>query len=470
MSQESKLIKNTAIYSIGSLSSKILAYVMVLVYSRYIMPESMGYYDVVMTTISLIYPVVTLELVEGIYRFVIDPAGVKREVVIATSYKVILINTLVTEGIFIIFAYFFQIKFLTAIVGYSVSYVFYEVTHTTIRAFAENKVYTVVGIANSFIILICEVVGVVILQGGIGALWVSMAVANIACSIYAMIKYRLMQILKDNKIDKNVFRALNNYSLPTVPSTICWWVVNSCDRYIVLGFLGQLYNGIYAMAAKFPTILNVLTSGFYISWQESAIKEYNSDTRDVFFTRTYKSYCAILFSGCLVLIPATKIVILYLMGSTYESAWMYTGGLFIGAVYSALSSFLGLGYQISKQTERSLISTVLAAVINIVVNIGLVKLIGLHAASISTAVAYFFLFIIRVIDTKRYFHIAYDWKTLVLLPGVSVLMSVLCILNGYWWIDFLLCFGAVIFSVVLNKEIIIILVNKIIGGVKKSFD
>ena len=95
MSQESKLIKNTAIYSIGSLSSKILAYVMVLVYSRYIMPESMGYYDVIMTTISLLYPVVSLELVEGIYRFIIDPAGAKWEAVIATSYKVILINTLI---------------------------------------------------------------------------------------------------------------------------------------------------------------------------------------------------------------------------------------------------------------------------------------------------------------------------------------------------------------------------------------
>lgn len=460
MSQESKLIKNTAIYSIGSLSSKILAYVMVLVYSRYIMPESMGYYDVIMTTISLLYPVVSLELVEGIYRFIIDPAGAKWEAVIATSYKVILINTLIAEGIFLIFAYLFQIKFLGAIVLYSASYIFYEVTHTTIRAFAENKVYTIVGIANSFIILICEVIGVVILKRGIEALWVSMAVANITCSIYAMVKYNLVQVLKNNKIDKNIFKSLSYYSLPSVPSAICWWVVNSCDRYIVLGFLGQLYNGIYAMAAKFPTILNVLTSGFYISWQESAIKEYNSDTRDVFFTKTYKSYCAILFSGCLVLIPATKIVILYLVGSTYESAWMYTGGLFLGAAYSALSSFLGLGYQISKQTERSLISTVLAAVVNIVVNIALVKVIGLHAASISTAVAYFFLFIIRIIDTQRYFHIAYDWKDLALLPGIVVIMSVLCMLNSYWRIDFLLCFVAVIISVVLNKRIIMSLVNK----------
>ena len=50
MSREKALIKKTAIYAIGNLGSKILAYIMVLVYSYYISTDDMGYYDPVSYT------------------------------------------------------------------------------------------------------------------------------------------------------------------------------------------------------------------------------------------------------------------------------------------------------------------------------------------------------------------------------------------------------------------------------------
>ena len=72
MKSSSKLAKNTAIYAIGNFGTKILSYVMVLVYSYYITPEELGYYDVVLTTISMIQPLVIFQLNDGVFRFLIE--------------------------------------------------------------------------------------------------------------------------------------------------------------------------------------------------------------------------------------------------------------------------------------------------------------------------------------------------------------------------------------------------------------
>ena len=101
------------------------------------------------------------------------------------------------------------------------------------------------------------------------------------------------------------------------------------------------------MANKFPTILTTITSIFYLAWQESAIQEYNSPNRDKFYSEVFKKYYILLFTLCLCAIPATRLVIELFVSEAYKNAWEYTGFLYLGAAFSALSSFLGMGYQIS---------------------------------------------------------------------------------------------------------------------------
>ena len=71
MSQSRKLIKNTLVYAIGNIGSKVLAYVMVLVYSHFITADDLGYYDLILTTIAMIQPIIIFQISDGVYRFVI---------------------------------------------------------------------------------------------------------------------------------------------------------------------------------------------------------------------------------------------------------------------------------------------------------------------------------------------------------------------------------------------------------------
>ena len=345
----------------------------------------------------------------------------------------------------------------------TIAFVFYQ---DSVRGLSDSKLYALCGIFNSFIMLACEIVGLIGLHLGVLALLVSKVVAYFVTIILIIIKKKDIRLSIKDKFDRSVFRELKAYSAPLVPNAICWWIVNSSDRYIIRFFLGTSFNGIYAMSNKFPTVLTTITSIFYLAWQESAIKEYDSPNRDDFFSTIFRKYYVLLFTLTLCAIPATKLVIELFVSSTYKDAWMYTGFLFLGAAFSALCSFLGLGYQISKETSRSLATTIFAAGLNIAVNTALVNYIGLHAASISTFAAYLFLFIIRIQHTKRYYTLNVDWCLFIVLCSACLAsIGVIFVWKGIM-ISVLSMSIGIIVLIVMNKELIGSIMEKVIQKIK----
>ncbi len=66
-----KLIKNTLIYSIGSFGSKNLSFLLLPLFSLYLTTVEMGQYDLILTFVLLVTPLITLQLSDAIYRWLI---------------------------------------------------------------------------------------------------------------------------------------------------------------------------------------------------------------------------------------------------------------------------------------------------------------------------------------------------------------------------------------------------------------
>ena len=77
--QKSKdLIKGIAIYGIGSMGSKILSFLLVPLYTYYIATGDMGVYDLLHTTIGLLTPVITMQISDAAFRWMIREPKEKR--------------------------------------------------------------------------------------------------------------------------------------------------------------------------------------------------------------------------------------------------------------------------------------------------------------------------------------------------------------------------------------------------------
>lgn len=460
MSKESKLLKNTMIYAIGNFSTKILSFLIVPLYTHYINTADMGVYDLIVTTLTFLSPVITFQLTDGIYRWLLDPEYDKYIIIktgIVRVFSNMALVLVIGAPILLFLKVSYGILILLMLILQSVFYILQQIA----RGLKNNYIYVISGIVHSSIFLGLNVLQIVIFNRGIRGLMESQIISCFFSSILLIALQptiiKAFHVPFSNKTDHEMLK----YSLPLIPNAISWSVVNMSDRYIIKYFLGNSANGIYSIAYKFPAVVQIFTNFFYLAWQESSIVEYKSVDRDSYYSNIFSKYFRFLFSLIIALMPITQLYVVCTMDSNYHTAWLYTGFLYLGTVFSALSSFLGTAYQISKRSVGALTTTILAATVNAGVNIIAIKFIGLQAAAFSTFFAYLVLFIVRVFDTKKYFELKVKWKEFWLVAVAALIHVIVYNCIDSIIIKIFLQVASIVFFFIYNKKMMIGLSRKI---------
>ena len=192
-------------------------------------------------------------------------------------------------------------------------------------------------------------------------------------------------------------------------------------------------------------------SVFNLTWTESASININSEDKNEFFSRILDFVLRFFGSLCLGTIAIMPYVFNILINEKFNDAYFQIPILIVCSMYNILVSFLGSVYVAKKLTKEIAKTSVIAAVINIAVNVVLIKQIGLYAASISTLVAYAAMFIYRWIDVKKYV----DFKVNKILIMLLILIYSGTILTYYLknsTISIVMLLIVVLFAIIINKN------------------
>jgi O-antigen/teichoic acid export membrane protein len=458
--REKQLVKNTILYAIGNFSTKILTFLIVPLYTHYISTSEMGVYDLIVTTLAFLSPVMLFQLTDGVYRWLLDKNKEQKEV-IKTGYTCIAINFIVTTVIGIPIVLVFKVRYGLLIIGMLLSQSAFSLFQQTMRGLRHNHIYVLSGIIHTVVFLGLNVLEIVVLNEGIRGLIISQIISSLSGIVYIFFAQKELMGSVKTPFNKKIANEMLKYSLPLIPNAVCWSIINMSDRYIISYFLGNSANGIYSISYKFPAVVQIFTNFFYMAWQESSILEYDSKDRDRYYSLIFTQYYKFLFPLVLVLMPITQFYVVFSMDASYQSAWQYTAFLYLGTVFSALSSFLGTGYQSSKQSVGALTTSVIAAVVNIAVNIFTIQYIGIQAAAFSTFAAYLVLFLIRIVQTRKFFNLQINWIEFIVLSVAVCILTV-----SYMWIELLVLkivyeAAAIIAFLILNRKLLLSIFKKI---------
>ena len=176
------------------------------------------------------------------------------------------------------------------------------------------------------------------------------------------------------------------------------------------GICGISDNGIYSVAYKIPTILGVFQTIFTQAWSISAIVEFDKNDRDGFFGKTYEMYnsCMILVTSIIMLFNVFLSKFLY--SKNFFEAWHYVPSLLFATLFSALAGYMGGVFSAVKDTKTCAYSTFISAGVNIILNIILIKNMGIIGAAYATLVAYVVSWIIRVLASRKYIKMRVNWS------------------------------------------------------------
>ncbi len=453
MSKEKSLLKNTAIVTVGRVCTQLLSFLLLPLYTVYLSTEEYGVVDLLNTLISLLIPVLTFQVDQGVFRFLIDKREEKKEQnkLITTVSLFLFVQIIIYSIIFIIVNRFihndYKYFLLANLIVSSVANYTLQIT----RGFGDNKKYAIASFLSGAITIILNVALIASLKmGATGMLWATFA-GQLICTIYVVVSTKLYKYIKIKAFSNEKLKEILKYSIPLIPNAISWWVVNASDRLIIYKFLDIGQNGIYSVANKFSNIITTIYGIFNITWTESASINIGQDDKNEFFSKIFRVTIEFFSALSLGLIAYMPIAFKILVNGNYIEAYNQIPILILGTFFSILVTFIGSIYVANKVTKEIAKTSIITAIINVVVNIVFINKIGLYAASLSTLIAWFTMFLYRYYDSKKYVNMKVNKMIILKIMVVTIVTFVIYYIKINW-ISIINAIFITFFSLYLNKN------------------
>lgn len=453
MSKGKDFAKNTAIVSIGKICTQLITFFLLPVYTAVLSNEEYGVVDLLNTLTSLLLPIATLQIEQGIFRYLLDcrENKEKQTTLITTVSKFILVQSAICILIFLCASPFIHNEYKYFLMANLLMGILSSISLQICRGLGDNKTYAVGSFITGALTVILNVIFIVAFKWGAYGMLIATAISNLLCTIYVFVKKKIYKYIDIKQNDKKLLKDITKYSVPLIPNMISWWIVSASDRTIISAVIGVAQNGIYSAANKFSGIYSTLYSVFNLTWTESASININSEDRDEFFSKIFDFIVRFFGSLCLGTIAVMPFVFGILVNEKFAESYYQIPILILGSVFNILVSFLGSVYVAKKLTKEIAKTSIIAAIINIVVNIALINQIGLYAASISTVIAYLAMFIYRWIDVKKYVSIKTN-KALIAVLSISFLIAIITYYLRIKIVSIVVLLAVIIIAIYINKD------------------
>ena len=294
------------------------------------------------------------------------------------------------------------------------------------RTFQQMKIYSVLTLLQTYIMII--------LTSYIAVSGYSIATALIGILISQIIVFLMALIIItfniSFKIPKFVkIREYLSFGLPTVSSILSYWIVESSDKYIIGILLNAAFVGYYSPSYTLGNLIMMLVFPFTVLLPPLLSQYYDEnkiETVRIFMKYSFKYFLVLAIPSMVGLSILSKIIIQIL--TTPEIA---ANGYFV-TPFVALSALLYGIYNIilniliiNKKTRIIGMTWVIAAILNIFLNIVTIPYYGLLGSAVATLAAYVTAFVITVFYTLKQFRFDFDLIFVLKSVAATVPMSLI---------------------------------------------
>ncbi len=456
MSREKDLVKNTFLLSLGRFLPKMVQIITLPIITACLTKSEYGTHDLIATLIMLLMPIATLQIQSAAFRFLIDYRNNKEQstVIVSNIMAVVCpVSFIVSIGIIVFFPGFtFPFKIFLAF------YFFWDSLETTMaqiaRGLGDNVAYSIASIALSWINCIGVVLALKLMDTGLTGLIISQGTSNLLALAYLCIDLKIWRYLSLKAISRKKIVELMSYSWPMIPNNLSNWVLKLSDRLVITAYLGLEATAVYGVANKIPHILGIANAVLVNAWQENASIAVKDKDSGEYYSKVFDTVFCLLIGFTALLIAFTPVMFKLLIRGDYADAYIQMPILILAMFFFCMSGFQGGIYVAHKKTKSVGITTMAAAGINLLIDLLFVNRIGITAGSLSTLVAYIFLYVFRVFDSRKFQEIRFNLKKQGLLFVMITVMLVMCFMKNFYLNCINMVVGVIAFSI-LNKKLVI---------------
>ncbi len=412
MNKYKNLMLNTMILAIGTFGSKILAMFLTRLYTTYMGADILGTKELIETSANFLIPVFTLAISESVIRYGLDKDFDNKQVfstAMAVQFFGMIILTFVSPILSIV----------PFIKGYTLLLVVYVIVSSLrqtcslfVRSIGYMKLYAFDGILATFTLFLFNILFISYFDLGLQGFMYSIIASDLCSVIFLFITTKLWKYFSIKAADKDITKIMLRFSIPMIPTSIMWIITGFSDRIFIKylsgpeGEVGNTAAGLYTAASKIPNLVSMVSTVFFQAWNMSAISEYGSKGIGKFYEKVFTAYQSVMFiasAGIIILVePLSELLLNYNIHPEYARAVNYTPVLILSVLMMCFNMFLSSIYTAAEKTRHSFWTSLITTILNLVLNVFLIKMYGIHGAIATTFISYIVCYIIRIIDSRRY--------------------------------------------------------------------
>jgi O-antigen/teichoic acid export membrane protein len=425
-----RLGRHSAVYGLGGLVSRVLATLLLPLYTHYLPPGSYGRVEIITSATAVLAIALQLGIASAFFRFYFDAKEPTQKLtVIRTSFWF----TMGTATLGLVFGLVFADSISHWIgLGNDATLVRagavglwaqtnYQQLTALFRVEERSTQYAIASVVNVLITVVAMVLFVAVFHWGA----VGLVVGNFTGTliVYAvLLAYRSEQLGRE--FDTGLLRRMQRFGMPLVPSALALWTIAFIDRQFIVWYKDTAEVGVYSVAVKIASVIAFILVAFRTAWPAFAysIEDEREAKRTYAFVLTY--LLTITSWAALTLGALAPWWVRLLTNPSYQRAEEAVGLLaFASAIYAGYV-VLAIGSGRARRTELNWVVTGVGAAVNIGLNFWLVPAYGMVGAAISTALSYVVLFVGMTLYAQHVFPVAYQWRRVVTCVGAAVGLTV----------------------------------------------
>jgi O-antigen/teichoic acid export membrane protein len=414
-----RLVSSLAAYQLADIVSKLIAVVLLPVYTRYIDPAGYGVIELLANGVILISIIVRFGMIEAFLRFYFTDADQeRRDALVRRSVGFLLVATTIVSLVLLLFAaplsrivlsHRDPAIFRVAILGLW-SFTNLELAYALLRVDERLKLYAIASLSNVLLTIAGTVVLVVVVgDGPRGYLLANYVVTTL---VLLALWFKLRHRLAPRAAAADRMGVLLRFGLPTVPAEASVYLLSIVDRYYIFHDRSQSLAGLYSISIKLAGGVALIVRAFQYAWPPLAYSVTDDEEASRLYGLVTTYY--LLISGWVVAALALegRWILRLLAAPSFFGAYKALPWVALGwALYGLWVVFLTIAGR-AKVTTRNFPASLVGLAANVILLLLLVPPLGLAGAGLALCGAYVFMLGFMHLLTRRQFAVRFEWGRL----------------------------------------------------------
>lgn len=427
-----KLLKNISIYSLGSILSAGVSFLLLPVYTRLLSPGDYGVLDLLNLLSAVLGILFGLIISSGYSRIYFDLKDEdSRKKLYATSQIftlvfALLFTTLIFKNVDWLSGSVFNgnVKRLHIflITVSTIFVVMIKVPMVNLQIRQLPKQYIVVSLIGFILTVIFTIVFVVYYRMGVLGVLYGLLIGNILKFVFLSIYTR-----KEYKVGFSLAQLglMLSFSVFLIPANLSSLILNLSNRWFLQEYQSIGAVGLYSLGAKFASIIPLLFTEPVK--QAFAPFLYEQIDRPETLKKSLSDFSRLFFIGLSTVVLTVSMfsreVILIIADKSYYGSQNVTFVLSVSFLFLGLSGIIVQGIQVVRKTWIISIIWVFASIINIGLNFWLVPLYGRMGAAYATLISVIIICICYFIAVAKIYPVKFNYKSFIKILVLTIIFN-----------------------------------------------